>query len=72
MLTIEATDSDDHPPLHLWWVPLENGRVRSSGTNFKEQVNFGSDFDAWTLDTDRRLLSHGAEAVSLSPKASIY
>jgi DNA-binding winged helix-turn-helix (wHTH) protein len=26
-------------------------------------------FDAWTLDTDRRLLSHGGDAVSLSPKA---
>ena len=26
-------------------------------------------FDAWTLDTDRRLLSHGGEPVSISPKA---
>jgi DNA-binding winged helix-turn-helix (wHTH) protein len=26
-------------------------------------------FDAWTLDTDRRLLSHGGDPVSLSPKA---
>ena len=26
-------------------------------------------FDAWTLDADRRLLSHGGDTVSLSPKA---